>query len=46
MGGLHKAAENDSAELAESLVNIGMQVNQKDKYGATPAHIAAFYGAQ
>ena len=40
--GLHKAAhENDLATL-EELVDSGANVDERDGFGRTPAHIAAF----
>jgi ankyrin repeat protein len=44
VGVLHKAAENDGAQLAEYLIDKGALINAKDKYGATPCHVAAFHG--
>lgn len=40
--GLHKAAhENDMATL-ETLIANGATLNERDSYGRTPAHVAAF----
>lgn len=41
---LHYAAESDSAELADYLINRGISPNKADVFGFTPLHLAAWRG--
>lgn len=40
---LHDAAANGNAEVVEYLINTGVDVNDVDKNGRTPLHLAARY---
>ncbi|MBC8469753.1 MAG: ankyrin repeat domain-containing protein [Planctomycetes bacterium] len=41
---LHKAAEEGNIEKFKTLIVSGSKVNEKDKIGRTPLHIAAKFG--
>lgn len=40
--GLHKAAHENDLTTLETLIENGAALNERDSYGRTPAHIAAF----
>ncbi len=41
---LHYAAESDSSELVDYLINRGISPNKFDVFGLTPLHLAAWHG--
>ena len=43
---LHYAAESNSTELVQKLVDIGVPFNKTNIFGWTPLHVAAFHGSK